>query len=171
MTVSIEVDDKDVLAALDRLAKKGANLRPALQDIGEYLAETTKRRFDTSTGPDGQKWAPNSEATMLNYLRLHKGNFTRKGKKLSAKGIQRVQGKRPLIGETRSLSSTINYQIDGNELAVGTPMVYGAMQQYGGKKSDFPNLWGDIPARPFLGLSDTDRTTVLDILQGYLSEK
>jgi len=170
MTVSIEVDDKEVLAALDRLVKQGSNLRPALQDIGEYLAETTKRRFDTSTGPDGQKWTPNSQATILNYLRLHKGNFTKKGK-LSAKGVGRVTGKRPLIGETRSLSSTINYQIDGNELAIGSPMVYAAMQQYGGKKARFPNLWGDIPARPFLGLSDVDRGAVLDILGEYLDGK
>ncbi len=28
-------------------------------------------------------------------------------------------------------------------------MVYAAMQNFGGTKAEFPNLWGDIPARPF----------------------
>jgi phage gpG-like protein len=40
-----------------------------------------------------------------------------------------------------------------NSLLVGSTMKYAAMQQFGGKKSQFPHLWGDIPARPFLPIT------------------
>jgi len=45
---------------------------------------------------------------------------------------------------------------------VGNTMEYSAMQQFGGTKADFPHLWGDIPARPFIGLSDADREMVVE---------
>ncbi len=168
MTVAIAVDDKEILATLDRLASRGGNLSKPLHDIGEHLKETTLRRFSASTGPDGKRWAPNSEATILNYLRLKGGSFTKKKGKLSARGAARVMNKRPLIGDGESLSTTINFEVGDNYVKVGSPETYAAMQQFGGKKSEFPNLWGDIPARPFLGLSADDRVAVLDILAGYL---
>jgi len=51
---------------------------------------------------------------------------------------------------------------------IGSPMEYAAMQQFGGTKAEFPNLWGDIPARPFLGISSQDENEILTILRNYL---
>ncbi len=42
------------------------------------------------------------------------------------------------------------------------------MQQFGGNKSKFPNLWGDIPARPFLGISDADEKMIVSTVNEYL---
>ena len=49
-------------------------------------------------------------------------------------------------------------------------MAYAAMQQFGGTKSQFPHLWGDIPARPFLGISTADKQNIRDIIGSYLVE-
>lgn len=166
--ITISIDNQSVLAALEALRTKMGNMTPAMQDIGEHLTETSKRRFDTSTAPDGSRWAPNSQVTILSYLGGSKGNTTKSGK-ISAKGVGRVMGKKPLIGESRSLMSTIHYDAKADSVEIGSPMVYAAMQQFGGSKSAFPHLWGDIPARPFLGLSDEDERSVLDIITGYLS--
>ncbi len=166
--ISIQIDDRAVLVALNNLVGKVSDISPALQDIGEHLTETTKRRFDTSTAPDGSTWAPNTQTTILNYLGGTKGNFKKDGQ-LSKKGLARQGSKKPLIGESRSLMSTINYLVSGNSVEIGSPMIYSAMQQFGGSKSEFPNLWADIPARPFLGLSNDDRTNILDILAEYLT--
>tara|TARA_R110002020_G_scaffold370765_1_gene582400 strand:+ start:241 stop:678 length:438 start_codon:yes stop_codon:yes gene_type:complete len=46
----------------------------------------------------------------------------------------------------------------------GTNVVYARMMHYGGKKALFPHLWGDIPARPFLGMNEDDRASVLNII-------
>jgi len=62
--IKIEIDDRQVLDALRRLQKAAADLRPAFQDIGEYLVDATKRRFAAGTAPDGAPWAPNRPATL-----------------------------------------------------------------------------------------------------------
>lgn len=167
--IRIEYDGHEVLDHLRRLSARMDDMTPVMADIGEHLAETTKRRFDTSTGPDGKRWAPNSEVTILQYLGVYKGSYKKDGK-LSAKGASRSAAKKPLIGDTRSLMSDIFYKLVGtSSVEIGSTMEYAAMQHFGGNISQFPNLWGNIPARPFLGVSDADERAILDIVSGYLS--
>jgi phage gpG-like protein len=42
------------------------------------------------------------------------------------------------------------------------------MQQFGGTKNEFPFLWGDIPARPFLGISNDDEKAILSIIEDHI---
>lgn len=146
--VTITSNDKKVIDALNNLLQASGNLAPALTDIGDQLTESTKRRFISTSKPEGGKWANNRPVTIA-----------RKGRN------------QPLTGETGLLADTINHQLlDSNTLEVGSPMVYAAMQQFGGTKAEFPHLWGDIPARPFLGVSDQDRTELIAIITDHLEE-
>jgi phage virion morphogenesis protein len=147
--IRIEVDNKTVLDALNRLQQAAARPRPALLEIGEDLLESTQQRFSTQTAPDGSRWERNSPST-----------------------IKRKGRDRPLVGETGTLMNEINYQlIDDATLEVGSPKVYAAMQQFGGMKSQFPHLWGDIPARPFIGVSDADGENILQVIERYLKDQ
>jgi phage virion morphogenesis protein len=167
MTKSIEVQvtGERVLAWAKRLAQTAANPASLLKAIGEDLTESTKQRFGTSTAPDGSKWAPNRASTLDALLgkqhRYKKGD--RKGY-LNTAGHKVVGSKKPLIGQTRHLSTEIHYAVNKGgsawELIWGSPKEQAAMMQYGGKKSQFSHLWGDIPARPFLGLSAADMTNI-----------
>mgnify|MGYP000942949112 CR=1 FL=1 len=166
--LTIEVDDRLVLDALRQVAGRLGDPAPALKAIGETLAESTRRRFETSTGPDGQRWPSNSPVTILQYLGAYKGSYT-KTSKISANGSGRAISKRPLIGETKSLSSTIDWTVSGDSVLIGSPMVYAAVQQFGAKARQFGSApWGDIPARPFLGVSDDDRRAILDLFSDFL---
>lgn len=166
--IEVKIDNSRVVAALDRLSRAAANPRPAWLAIGESLVESTKKRFETSTAPDGSRWAPNRPATYLGMVNAFgKSHFGKTGR-LNAKGATRAAGKKPLIGETRNLSTQIHYETNAEGLRVGSPMVYAAMQQFGGKKSRFPNLWGDIPARPFLGISHSDADMIERTVGEYL---
>lgn len=175
-TFNIEVQDSAVLAAFNRLQDAGADPDPAFHAIGEALVVQVKRTFETGTDPWGRRWLPNSPVTLAAMLARRKGNFRKRDGKLSAKGAERVMAKRPLIGESRQLSTRIHSTVDGNTLTVGSPMVQAAMQQFGGRKSEFPKLWGDIPARVFLPvtaggeLAPEARSTVLDTFNEYLSD-
>lgn len=171
--IKVEVHDKEVGQALDRLFRSTQKPRPVLEQIGEILVDSTKRRFASSTGPDGQRWAPNTETTILRYLGVYKGSFGKRDGRLTKKGAERASSKRPLIGETGSLSSQISYDVDGSgTLFVGSSMIYAAAQQFGAKKRKFQGKapWGDIPARPFLGISDQDRANILDTISDYLTD-
>ena len=84
---------------------------------------------------------------------------------------QQWKGNKPLLTGEGLLGDTISYQLNGNDaVEIGSPMEYAAMQQFGGKKSEFPWLWGDIPARPFLGLSDNDSEQILEIINKHLQD-
>lgn len=61
----VDYEDGPVLEYLNRLSNRLEDMTPVLADIGEYEAEATKCIFETSIGPDGERWAPNMEATIL----------------------------------------------------------------------------------------------------------
>ena len=166
----LDLDLTATLAGLKSLGKLLADPTPAMREIGEVLTASTKKRFSAQAGPDGIPWAPNTQTTIERYAdRGSKGTYTKKGK-LSKKGISRVLGKKVLT-DHGYLGDTIAYQVQdgGKAVAVGSNRVYAAMQQYGGTRADHPHLWGDIPARPFLGASDADRARIREIWQHHLS--
>lgn len=146
--IRIDVDDRRVVEALNELIQRGHNPRPALQEIGEYLITSTKQRFRDRKAPDGTPWAPNAPLTIA-----RKGNRDE-----------------PLIGETGRLRNEIRYRVSGSGIEWGSNLAYAAMQQFGGQKENYPHLRGDIPARPFLGLSEEDETTALEIVNDWLAE-
>lgn len=143
-----------IQAKLQSIHDKTGNLRPALLEIGEVVAESTKQRFVTATDPDGNKWALNTPATLLAEDKF--GNL-------------RKVGDTPLTNHG-DLARSIAYKlVDGNKgVEIGTNAVQAAMMQFGGTKAEFPHLWGDIPARPFIGISESESTHILDLLESYL---
>ena len=58
------------------------------------------------------------------------------------------------------LRRTLRYNVRGSELTVGTDRVYGAVHQFG---------FEDIPARPYLGISDDDTSELVMILADWLT--
>lgn len=165
---SIKVEDRQVLDTLNQLVGRAKNLRPAFVEIGEDLVDSTRRRFATATAPDGTPWAPNSQVTIDRYLGVFKGSHKKDGS-LSKAGQARTASKKPLTGETKTLQSSINYQLDGDVgVGIGSPKVQAAMMQFGGTEAQFPHLWGDIPGRIFLGVSSADKQNILEIIGSYL---
>lgn len=173
--ISVEIKDKTVLAAMEKIRRAGINPRPMLLEIGEDLLASTKQRFSTSNAPDGSKWAANSPVSVSRYLMGRSGLTTKKGG-LTAKATRLIGNKKPLIGRSKMLSHTIDYQVRQAMLLVGSPMVYASTQQFGAEKGEFGTNkrggsipWGNIPARPFLGLSHADVQAILQIAAKHLA--
>jgi phage virion morphogenesis protein len=154
--------------ALRDLASRVQNLRPALKAIGERMVESTKQRFVTSTAPDGTQWEPNKPSTIAKYTHRVSGTMTKDRKLMTKKGEQRWDSKKPLI-DSGTLGEQIHARlIDNKTLFVYSSMEYAAMQQFGGTKAEFPQLWGDIPPRPFLGVSAEDNAMIEKLCREYL---
>lgn len=173
--VDITVNETDIVERLRRIA--GSDRADALREIGEHLQLSHRERWPLARSPEGVPWAPLSETT----------------KARKEKNVDKI------LVESGDLSETLRYQLVGNDsLEFGTDRVYGATHQFGAKMGEFgrysqigrvqkfglgtfqgsagtqkgfPIPWGDIPARPFLGISDDDRIAILDILEGYLGRK
>lgn len=146
--IQITTTGAGVHVTLSGLLHRMGNPRAGLKAIGELVVEFTKNRFAVSQDPYGTPWAPNRPSTLEALLGSHPKNLTSKGK-VSARGARLLIGKKPLIGETKSLMSQFHWRVEGNAVEIRSSMIYAAMQQFGGRKANFPHLWGDIPARPF----------------------
>lgn len=174
MATVIAIESSAVSALLETLQQRTSDLSPVLLVIGEDIMERTKQRFSSATAPDGTPWAANSQTTLMRYLGK-RGGFSDKTGKISAKGQKLAIGKKPLLGESGDLARQFVVNANEQGVTVGSSMIYAAMQQYGGKKSQFPNLWGDIPARPFLpvtangDLYPQEEAHIIDMLRDYLS--
>jgi phage gpG-like protein len=169
----VTIRDSAAQAVLDQLAQRATNLRPALLEIGEDILAITKGAFATSTSPWGERWAPNTQATILAHLAKFSGSYSKRTGRITAAGSRRTIAKKPLIGETRSLVGDIYSRVDGNTLTVGSPMVYAAIHQFGGRAGRGKKV--EIPARPFLPADDAGslapvaQAAVMEVLERYLN--
>ena len=160
--LTIKFNADPTMRHLQALHERLSNPEPLLKSIGEDVMQSTKERFKTATAPDGRAWAPNSPVTLARFA----------GRWGGKKGAQRAGQKTPLIGESRQLSRTINWQLKGkNAVAIGTPMIYGATHQFGAAKAPRGRgPWGAIPARPFLGLSSADEQHIKALVKRLIED-
>lgn len=173
---TIEVKDAPVQAALKALAARVNNTNPVLQTIGERIVERTKRRFETSTGPDGVKWKDNSAATkaLLTGRLSGQRSKVKKDGSLNAAGLRAYFNKKPLIGESQDLRRQFKISARNGALTVGSTPEYAAIQQFGGKAGRGRKV--TIPARPFLpvrpdgSLYPQEQSEILDAINAYLAE-
>lgn len=154
--VELEFDNAAVLSAIRGALAELTDPRPMLLDIGEALVNSTRDRFSAQRGPDGQTW----KSLSPRYLQTKSPN---PGKILQRRG---------------DLVRQIFPQVEGATLLVGTDRVYGAVHQFGALKGAFgktrrgaPIPWGDIPARPFLGISDDDAEEIIAITRDHLQAR
>lgn len=156
----IEVNDDQIATFFTQLRDRLTNMTPLMQDIGEMMVDSTKQRFIAGEDPDGNEWAAKSEATIAAY---------------HARGD--TPDFRPLFGPSKRLSSEVSYRVGpgGQRVEWGSSLIYAAVHQFGAKKGAFGETtsggkipWGDIPARPFLGLSSDDEDKLKALLLEWL---
>jgi len=155
MSVAIKVTDR----GFDEILSKTAGLEKfdradLLEDIGRFLQESTRQRIEvTKKSPDGSTWKANIAGTSTLF-------------------------------KTRELARSIDYDVSGDLVYVGSGLPYAAIHQFGGtikpkraKKLAF--MIGnrlvfatkvEMPARPYLGLSQDDKTGILEAAEDMLKE-
>lgn len=166
--IEYELNTGEAEAVFERLARKLSNLEPVMQDLGELFVESTKERFKEGKAPDGTPWAPKSQATLDHY----------------ARGEDPVDF-RPLFGPSGRLSKEIHSQADAQGVSWGSSLIYAAVMQFGATAGQFgahigkdslgrdhfhSTPWGDIPARPFIGLSNDDQTNMIATIEEWLED-
>lgn len=107
----VEFNSQAAQDALNTYAQGMGDMKILLADIGEYLLRTHMQRFKTQTAPDGTPWRALSPAY-------------KKSKKKNKDRILFLDG---------YLANTLRYQIDNDELRLGTNRPYGAIHQFGGE--------------------------------------
>lgn len=150
--ITIELKDDQVSAALQRLDGMLDDLSPVMNRIGDQLAESAMERIAKEVTPEGASFAPRSPATLERYKR----------RKLSYGGILHRSG---------DMRSDIFHGYGTDFAEVGSNAIQAAAMQFGQARGASgttsrggPIPWGDIPARPFLGVSDEDTVAISEIV-------
>ena len=174
--LTLNLDTVAALRAVQALGQAASDLSGLYEAIGEGVVDSTIDRFGSSTAPDGSKWLPNTQVTYLKYLKkFSAGSLIKKGKnagKLSSAGSNRISSKKPLISEGE-LSTTIRKQVDADGVSIGSGVKYASTQQFGATARSFKGgktPWGNIPARPFLGLNGDDEKSITELALEHLRQ-
>jgi phage virion morphogenesis protein len=155
----IEREIRGLDAAMAMINRMGSPrlAHDGLEQLGGLIENQSKARFSERAAPDGTPWAPWSAA----YAKTRHG------------------GHSLLVGDGH-LRDSIAWQMDGDELHVGSNLVYAAIHQFGWgeaqgavqvREHESTNLFGktvapfsvpahernpNMPAREYMGLSDAN---------------
>lgn len=163
--ITIEINDADISDALGRAVALLTDMSPLMNNIGAHLRDATEDRFKTGTAPDGSPWTARSPVTLARYTKL---------------GL--TYGAHPLT-LSGDLSNSIAHSYGPDFAMLTTKAKQAAVMQFGAPQGAFGAFigkdklgrdhfhsipWGNIPARPFFGIAEEDRTNILDIVAEYL---
>jgi phage virion morphogenesis protein len=148
----------DISRVLAQLSAAAADLTQPMKQLSAELETSTVARFDSNIGPDGVPWEPSQRA--LGYTSQKRG-----GKSANAFGKTLV--------ESGDLRSSITSDWGRDFLTIGVEASFGAgiyavIHQFGGQAGRNKSV--TLPARPYLGLSDSDNDMILDILSQHLGQ-
>jgi phage virion morphogenesis protein len=169
-TIEIKVQDAAIQGMIQQLLARLGDLTPLMRDIGEIIQERSMQSFATGTAPDGSRWKPSWRA-------------------------KRTGGQTLILDEI--LKGSIHVRPGKDQDKVGTPVKYAAVHQFGAARGSFGTVranvkahsrktkkhgvqqvrahtrrmqlpWGDIPARPFLGVNQRDWNDIRSSIMRYI---
>lgn len=137
----------DIPALNEHLAtlqqRLNGDLTPLMQAIGSVLEGSTRQRFADKQSPNGVAWAVLMPAT-----------------------VRAKNGRSNILVDSGDLIRSITFHATSDGVVIGTDRPYGKYHQTGTKNADGSTK---IVARPFLGLSEDDKSEIGDLINDFLA--
>lgn len=133
---TVELKTPYLQQTLNQIENAIGDLKPLMLSIAAELASQTEENFEHEGRPE---WPELSDVTA--ERRAKNGHWPGQILQVSAAG----------------LAASITTHATDSSAMVGSNKPYAAMMQFGGERGDFPQLWGDIPARPYLPIDGEGR--------------
>ena len=197
-SIAIKVNDREVTEGLRRLAAAGRDLQPAMEAIGAALLFSTQQRFQDEAEPAGGKWGPLSgryikqrpdRAPPAPILRdtghlyssltfLATPGEVEVGTNVVYAAIHQFGGEVTIPAHQRTATFRVAAKgaattKDGRR--VGSKLRFASAKSRAKSKHERTFDVGEhtieIPARPYLGISEADKTRVLQILEHFLLDE
>lgn len=155
--ITLELDHQEIQKALSKVEWAVGELAPLMRGIAAEFASITEENLEDE-GQSGNAWQTLSDVTTA--IREAAGTWPGQMLQITAGG----------------LAASITTQADSSSALVGSNKVYAAMMHFGGEKQEFPNLWGDIPARPYLPMDEDGKLqpeaeeSILDLALAHLEK-
>jgi len=175
--IEVKIDKAKLEKGLKDLAQKTSNLRPVMRAISEDMMYAVKQNFETEGSRLGKKWADLAPSTQEARKKRGYGSTA------------------PKLQQERKLYDSITSYADDNTAVVGSNLPYARLHQFGGDiknpggvkfiilkgkfipmKKDAKRYMGitkpfkfKVPARPFLGLNESDMDSIQNTIVKYLN--
>lgn len=164
--IQVSINSRRVREALQALAERAMDSTPVMRDVSGVLLDAAQRAFlDQADPTTGAKWPALATST-----------------------VQARGSDGPILRLSGQLMTSLQTEHGADYAVVGTNKVYAAIHQFGGtiRPHDIRPRHGKalafngvvvgrvrhpgatIPARPFLGLGESDAEEVVDLVQTYL---
>lgn len=165
LSFTVTLYDAKPLGALAKIDAALDDMTALFDGIGRALVNSAVERIIlTNTGPDGVAWEPSQRVKDHGGKTLH---------------------------DTGELSRSITHLASPDRVIVGTNRPYARVMQEGAEQGEFgaaigrtqptekrpwsqdyftPIPWGDIPGRPYLGISQDDLATIGDLVEVHFGQ-
>ena len=142
--ITMKIETQELQRELEKLIEKAIDRRPLMRNIAGIMHAAVEENFAEEGRP---KWVP-----------LHQKTIKARQKKGYWPG--------QILQQTGRLAASISTYSDNDKAVVGTNVVYAAIHQFGGKAGR--GRKANIPARPYLQLTDQDLEEILKAVKEYL---
>lgn len=178
--IEVEVNMERVVTGLTRLAEFGRDMSPLTRDIAEIMKGGVDRAFREEADPaTGAKWHPLSPATLARRAKAgHTGKILQVTGRLAASVHTAYDAHSARCGTADERAGT--HQFGAKKGAYGAAMrgthgqgrrnaknytarggaTVGGWLSGRAQGGTMPIPWGDIPARPFLGLGKPEEAEI-----------
>ncbi|ULU26601.1 phage virion morphogenesis protein [Dyella terrae] len=177
----IEFNGRAAMVAIQGVANALDNTEPLMRSIGEYLLIAHNERWDAKASPDGVPWASLSPryarrkekarpgAPLLVYDNLLRGTlrYQVQGNEL-AFGTDRPYGAIQQFGGSISIAARSQQAYFHATKDEVQPLFVSKRKSNFAQWVTLPAYEITIPARPWLGVSQTDSDEILAMTQEYL---
>jgi len=157
---------KEFTSYLGKIEKKAGNAKPAFEIAGQIILKSVQDNFVAQGRP--QRWRRLSAATVLasagRNSRTKRGGFRKAA-------VKKIKRKSILInrGYAGGLLGSINSAASGKEATVGSPKIYAAIHNKGGKAGKNKSV--DIPQREYLLMQKQDWPAITTAFTRFLIAK
>lgn len=151
--IELEMDGERLQQLLNKIEWAIGDTAPLMRSLAAEMAAQTEENFEGGGRPSWEE---------LSEIRIEQRE---KGGTWPGQILQVTSG---------GLAASISSHSTDATAVVGSNKPYAAMMQFGGTREQFPHLWGDIPARPFLPMDDKGtlqpeaEETLLDLARLHL---
>ena len=172
--ITLTINDTEVRRLLAELQERSGHLRPALNVAATMMQQAVRANFAQGGRP---QWLPlkGRQGQPLRDTGRLMNSLTREATQTEARvGTNVVYAAVHHFGAAKGSFGTFSQQVQPHERLVR--QVFGRQLQQAKKvrvrahtrRAKLP--WGDIPARPFMMLEDTDVTDIRDMLARWIME-
>lgn len=181
-TLEVFVDDHEATELFANLLARLGNLRPFMEEAGQIVTDDVKDNFQGHHDPEGTPWKPVSEAwaERKRLLRKDPANILILHGDLMSSIHWTAYGDRVVVGTNEPKAATHQFGARRGEfgwIQIRRKLRGAARYKKWGDMARFSSRyntarialpWGDIPARPFLGVSEAGRRELLAAGADYL---